>query len=361
VGNVAFGDYTLYRCLVTCPCGTLTTAPAGLFSSGPPVALYRFTLPDPAADLSGNNFNGALGAVVTGTTFGCSGFLRFLPDNNVDEFTVPHAPALDMVGAMTGMAWIRPLGPHSSPGDISCPEGTIFSKGGNYWFQVSQNNSQLEFQNEGSGNYIVSAPASLPLNTWTHVAFVRQTDKRTIRFFVNGVLIATHTLGIDPGGNTDPLMIGNHGFGNSPAHCEFNGDIDEIVLIDRALTDTEVQRAYQCTCNPGAPNWAPSPRRYPAAVAQTAPVLPLHATPSPMLEHTTFEFQLDQPRAMRLEIFDVSGRHVRLVTAGIGNVGTNTVGWDGCDDGHRPVGAGIYLVRMSAGDVSQWSRIVVVR
>lgn len=364
ITGVTLADYTFYRCHAVFACGAMFTPPVALFPAGPPLAEYRFDSSNWGADWSGNGFNGVVGAAQKATTDACGGFLRFKPDNGVDEFTVPDSPSLNLVGPMTGMAWIRPLGSHSPNDTGGCPEGTIVSKGGNYWFQVGQLNDQLEFQNEGSGNDIAVAPVDIPVSQWTHVAFVRQNDTKTIRFFVNGAFIGAHTLTNPPGGNTDPVMVGNHGFGNNPGACQFNGDIDDLILFGRALSDAEIGQAFGCLCNPGTtfPKVDHLPRIFPTDVLPAEDALVLGpASPSPMHDQTEFSLHLDHARHVRIDIFDVAGRRLRTIDSAPTTAGDHRVRWDGLDDTGRPVTSGIYLVRMNAGSASKWSRIVVVR
>jgi len=228
-----------------------------------PVARYDFdTSYLIGFDSSGNNNHGTVGAatvetgvqVPPGPVHGSS--LRFYPTNAVNEFFAPHQNYLNIVDydtPMTGMAWIRPRGNHTIdniPSD--CTQGTIFSKGGNYWFQIKQDNSAVEFQNEGSGAELVSVPVpgGIPAdgNTWTHVAFVRMPNLDctgdTIKVFVNGVFRGQGDLFMFPSANTAPLSVGNYGF-TGPEGCEFNGDIDEIRIFDKCLSDGEISAQFQ--------------------------------------------------------------------------------------------------------------------
>jgi len=234
-GGMAFLDCVDFSCGPTC---------------GPdPIAFYKFDNPGNfGLDDTGNGHQGVSGAA--GVLPSECGFAAgFLPDNNVHEFTIPHAADLDLTGPMTGMAMIRPRGQQSPDGNPSCTEGTIFAKGGNYWFQVEKNNDRLVFQNEGSGSDLAIGYYRFCLDRWTHVAFVRENDGRTIRFYVNGVqLPTTTTLANFASPNADPVMVGNYGFGNDPGACEFNGDIDEIRIYDRALSSDELMAAYLCGC-----------------------------------------------------------------------------------------------------------------
>jgi Concanavalin A-like lectin/glucanases superfamily/SdrD B-like domain/FlgD Ig-like domain len=226
------------------------------------VVHYAFDDPtDRGKDESGNNIEGVLGAA-TPVPGKCGTALRFRPNNNVQEFSVPSVPALNIIDEMTGSAWIKPRGTQSTDFNPGCTEGTIFAKGGSNWFQVERDNNRLVFQDEPSGNEVAIGNYAFPLNVWTQVGFVR-TGKagsvQTIQFYVNcepiptvvyenGVSTGTNVMQMPAYTNSDPLMVGNYGFGDSPAACEFNGDIDELKIFNRALTAAAVGAICSCPC-----------------------------------------------------------------------------------------------------------------
>ena len=61
---------------------------------------------------------------------------------------------------------------------------------------------------------------------------------------------------------------------------------------------------------------------------------------------------------MRLAIFDLSGRQVRLLRAGEQAAGPHTVRWDGRGTDGRSVAPGIYFARLRAGGECLERRIV---
>lgn len=214
---------------------------------------------------SANNFDGTrlAATIVAGH---CGTALRFRPDNNVHEFTVPSSPGLNMTGAMSASAYVRIRGTQSTDYNPGCSEGTIFAKGGANWFQVERDNDRLVFQNEPSGNEVAIGFYPFPINEWTQVGFVRgpwTPGGQSIQFYVNcdtvhtvvyenGVPTGTNLLHNAAFSSGDPLMLGNHGFGNSPEACEFNGDIDELRLFDRALADADYRAICACPCSTSA-------------------------------------------------------------------------------------------------------------
>jgi hypothetical protein len=214
-------------------------------------------------DSSGGGHDGVLARAIP-VPGECGTALRFLPDDNVDEFTIPHTAALDLVGPMSAVARVRLRGTQSTDYNSGCTEGTIFAKGGSSWFQVERNNDRLVFQNEGSGSEVAVANVALPINTWISVGFVRGamvSGVQPFQFYVDGNPVATTVThnGIPVGGlqnlagaNTAPMMVGNYGFGNNPGACEFNGDIDEIRIYDRALLAEDMATIQACPCQTGS-------------------------------------------------------------------------------------------------------------
>jgi flagellar hook assembly protein FlgD len=70
----------------------------------------------------------------------------------------------------------------------------------------------------------------------------------------------------------------------------------------------------------------------------------------------------DLPRAgdVRIDVFDVRGRHVRTLVATSVPAGRYRVAWDGTDSRGRRVAAGAYLCRMRAEAFEAVRRLVLV-
>jgi len=51
--------------------------------------------------------------------------------------------------------------------------------------------------------------------------------------------------------------------------------------------------------------------------------------------------------SLRLDIFDVRGRHVRLLADGVFAAGSHSVRWDGQSDGGLGVSSGVYFARLT--------------
>jgi hypothetical protein len=85
----------------------------------------------------------------------------------------------------------------------------------------------------------------------------------------------------------------------------------------------------------------------------------LTAEPNPFQTTMTFQFDAGTPGAARIEVFDVSGRRVRVIAA---SDAARSVAWNGTDDQGRDLASGVYFARLvvDGRDVAH-QRIVLVR
>ncbi|MCA9759829.1 MAG: T9SS type A sorting domain-containing protein, partial [Candidatus Eisenbacteria bacterium] len=84
------------------------------------------------------------------------------------------------------------------------------------------------------------------------------------------------------------------------------------------------------------------------------------ANPNPMSEQMTFSFQLPEPTRVRAEIFDASGRLVRVLADDVLAAGRHDQTWDRRDQSGVHMPAGIYFVRLDAGGRGSRQKIVVI-
>ena len=68
--------------------------------------------------------------------------------------------------------------------------------------------------------------------------------------------------------------------------------------------------------------------------------------PNPFRDGTTIRYELDTQAEVTLEVFDVTGRRVRVLDAGQRPAGVHTVDWDGRDVEGLSVASGLYLYRL---------------
>ncbi|MGD8395387.1 MAG: aminotransferase class I/II-fold pyridoxal phosphate-dependent enzyme [Candidatus Eiseniibacteriota bacterium] len=93
-----------------------------------------------------------------------------------------------------------------------------------------------------------------------------------------------------------------------------------------------------------------------------APVTALGANlPNPFRHTTALSFTLATAAAVRLELYDVRGRLVRVLADGWRDAGRHALAWDGTDVQGRAVPSGSYFCRLAAAGVNETRRLILVR
>jgi flagellar hook assembly protein FlgD len=72
-------------------------------------------------------------------------------------------------------------------------------------------------------------------------------------------------------------------------------------------------------------------------------------------------FRLDTASKVDLRVYDVAGRLVRALMVDWLQAGLYSVKWDGLDNDHRQVAAGIYFCRLQTAESDLTQRIVLLR
>ncbi len=90
--------------------------------------------------------------------------------------------------------------------------------------------------------------------------------------------------------------------------------------------------------------------------------LGLSAFPNPFNPHTTFHFDLPIQTAVKLQVFDLSGRLVRnLIDGELAVEGENVAVWNGRDEAGQRVASGTYLYRLEAGKYTETNRVALIK
>ena len=87
----------------------------------------------------------------------------------------------------------------------------------------------------------------------------------------------------------------------------------------------------------------------------------LAASPNPFTPQTAISFRLTETRHVRLAVYDLRGRLVRRLVDETRSAGDHEVRRDGRDEEGRAVAAGVYPVRLQAGEVRSAAKLLVVR
>ncbi len=240
------------------------TVPADI-AAGAPVGYWRLD------ESTGTNFQnlGSIGATGDGTasggvTLAVAGprpptFTGLETTNQAAHFdggsgnmAVNFTPDLNPSAAFTVEFWVKP---GSLGTGYRCPLSSIdFVTGGRAGYVVYQSpGNQWEFR-LGRGDTItyvgVAAGGTVQTNTWQHLTGVY--DGVAVRLYMNGSLVASNALtGVFTPNTTQKFRLGTSGSSTSPYW--FDGDLDEVAVFNRALSEAEIVHRYQVALNGAAP------------------------------------------------------------------------------------------------------------
>ncbi len=83
--------------------------------------------------------------------------------------------------------------------------------------------------------------------------------------------------------------------------------------------------------------------------------------PNPFNPTTTIEYNLPERSHVVIGIFNVLGRQVRTLTDEEKPAGNYQTVWDGTDSNGQPVGSGVYLYRITAGDFARSKKMLLMK
>jgi hypothetical protein len=83
-------------------------------------------------------------------------------------------------------------------------------------------------------------------------------------------------------------------------------------------------------------------------------------SPNPFVLGISVRFSIANPEAVRLTVYDVTGRRVAVIEGGYYEAGEHTVWWDGRDDWGRVLSPGIYIVQIKAAGNTATRKVVKI-
>lgn len=211
------------------------------------VAHYAFTNDYADSSMTGNAATPGTGASApTFVTPGSRGNGPALRLSGAQHAAAPHAAALDL-DTFTVDAWIRVTGNPGVVGDDTViASKSAGSTSRNFHLTVRKTGATTAVLREGisfGGTGAASVGTSnVADGSWHHVAYVVDSTpvdpNKTRRLYVDGVLERTATFGGNVDNPARGLDIGYRGVNNDDF---FQGDIDELRVHPRALTQAELQ------------------------------------------------------------------------------------------------------------------------
>lgn len=212
----------------------------------------------PAADSSGNNFNGSRTASVqfsavgdcapvpfgnqrsavlplSAATGGNSGYL-----GTGAYISTPDAAGMNFTGPFSTSVWIKPAA--FNTGQNPNNRGAILFNWN--WLDPPGvfNGYGVDRLHDGRINFYtgtttvmetLTSAGTAPLDTWTHVACVYTGSEK--RIYINAGTPTTVASTLNPGASTAPFQVGKDDWWRN-----FYGNVDEVRLFNYALSDAEV-------------------------------------------------------------------------------------------------------------------------
>ena len=83
--------------------------------------------------------------------------------------------------------------------------------------------------------------------------------------------------------------------------------------------------------------------------------------PNPFNPVTTLRYELAVNTNVKITIYDMMGRLVKILADKIEMAGYKSIKWNGTNDRNEPVSAGLYLYTIQAGDYRQTKKMVLLK
>lgn len=96
-------------------------------------------------------------------------------------------------------------------------------------------------------------------------------------------------------------------------------------------------------------------------VATAVPDNPVVNYPNPFNPSTVINYTLAHRGRVRLDVYDILGRHVATLTDGAQEAGVHSVNWNGTDRAGSQVSSGVYIARLISGSQTAVHKMVLVR
>ncbi len=96
--------------------------------------------------------------------------------------------------------------------------------------------------------------------------------------------------------------------------------------------------------------------------AEPLSLIQLHQnSPNPFTPSTTIRFALSVPVPVNLSVYSIQGRLIRTLVDDVRTPGDHIVEWDGRDAAGTDVAAGVYLYRLSTGELEETRKMILIR
>lgn len=210
------------------------------------VAYYPFD--GNANDASGNGNDGTVyGATLTADRFGKPNSAYSF--NGMTNFIRIEASSTNSsFNEITIVSWVRPTGCAAGLGGIVTRwnQSAVYGNYYGFWYDCTQSQNSIQ---AGSHEYYMPSTAHygpIGLNTWSLVTYVISPKLGNESLYINGKLESTKTASENIRTSDLPIIIGADIFTyqQNNYYRFFQGDIDDVRIYNRALSQEEVQALF---------------------------------------------------------------------------------------------------------------------
>ena len=85
------------------------------------------------------------------------------------------------------------------------------------------------------------------------------------------------------------------------------------------------------------------------------------AYPNPFNPSVAVSYGVAKSERVKLAVFDIAGRLIRVLEDGVRESGRHTVTWSGVDRAGKPVASGVYVIRLQAGKDISCAKVVLMQ
>lgn len=297
-----------------------------------------------ASDAGDNSLDGVLTnmSLSSWTTGILNGALRFKGSDNY--VLVSHDDALDFKDESFSIsAWLKaePLTGNSMflihKGSFS--SDAIAGTNGK-WYGIEIKNNELRFaidDNVVKTQVLLSNASDLLSEKWAHISGVRDTETGLLKLYLNGEMVASTTDGTGSISQDVDLYLGS----NSDPSGALLGILDEVKMFNYALSDAEILDIYESLSGVGIEEGL-------SHDAQSVRVYP-----NPFSTSATIQYQLKSESEVRLCIYNVLGREVKMIVNQQQTAGAYSFTFDASD-----LAKGVYIYSLKIGLFEQRGKLM---
>lgn len=314
------------------------------------VAYYSMdgTRVDTLFDASANSNHGVF---MDGTAIAKGHSGNSLIFNGVDNYVqFAASPSFDITsGVVTVSSWVKL---DYLPTEMTLAFGPIFdSQGDQYVLYEDRGNKELRFKVTSTNGAARPGIPQVELITGKWINVVGVFDGTNAKVYLNGVMkgILPLTGTVLPG---QIAMLGKSGTAGTPAF--FSGNIDNVAVFDKVLSDSEILEMY---------NNYKVPADFLVSVGQTdnVKVVPteyaIHQNyPNPFNPSTTIKYDLPVASKVVIKVYDLLGSEITSLVNEEKEAGYHTIIFDG-----NGLASGIYFFRIQAKDFVQTKKMTLIK